>query len=73
MSGALVYFSVCKCQKFNRGLPTTGLQNLFSVNDHECLNYVFFPTTEEALFFCQEILGVLRVIQVPFSAPAPPQ
>lgn len=37
------------------------------VNYHECLNYVFFPTTEEALFFSQEILGVLHVIQVPFS------
>lgn len=47
------------------------------VNYQECLHYIFFPTIGEALFFSQEILGVLHIIQSPFplhySSPVHPE
>ena len=37
------------------------------------LDYGFFRIVDEALFFSQEILCVLQIIQEPFSALAPPR
>jgi len=49
------------------------LQNMFTMC-HMYLGYGPFPVVDEALFFSQEIVGVLQIIQEPFfSAPAPPR